>query len=60
MVLLLHWSMLNYTAVQKILKKHDKQSGVVLRAPFLASVLQQVGPPQPPVSDRSKHDAALC
>ena len=77
MVLLLHWSMLNYAGVVKILKKHgkqmpsvlhchitvsafptkmcmkwkcltavccdaDKQSGVVLRAPFLSTVLQQV------------------
>lgn len=41
MVLLLHWSLLNYAGVVKILKKHDKQSGVVLRAPFLETVLQQ-------------------
>ncbi|GFR41498.1 hypothetical protein Agub_g2192 [Astrephomene gubernaculifera] len=41
MVLLLHWSLLNYAAVVKILKKHDKRSGVLLRAPYLANVLQQ-------------------
>ncbi|KAK9814479.1 hypothetical protein WJX72_006578 [[Myrmecia] bisecta] len=41
MVLLLHWSLLNYAAVVKILKKHDKRTGVLLRAPFLANVLQQ-------------------
>lgn len=42
MVLLLHWSLLNYAAVVKILKKHDKRSGLLLRAPYLANVLQQV------------------
>ncbi|KXZ56210.1 hypothetical protein GPECTOR_1g182 [Gonium pectorale] len=41
MVLLLHWSLLNYAAVVKILKKHDKRTGVLLRAPYLANVLQQ-------------------
>ena len=42
MVLLLHWSLLTYAAVVKILKKHDKRSGLLLRAPYLANVLQQV------------------
>lgn len=41
MVLLLHWSLLNYAAVVKILKKHDKHTGLLLRAPYLANVLQQ-------------------
>jgi hypothetical protein len=41
LVLLLHWSLLNYAAVVKILKKHDKRTGVLLRAPYLANVLQQ-------------------
>ncbi|KAK9842271.1 hypothetical protein WJX81_003901 [Elliptochloris bilobata] len=41
MVLLLHWSMLNYAAVVKILKKHDKHSSVLLRTRFLANVLKQ-------------------
>jgi hypothetical protein len=41
MVLLLHWSLFNYAAVVKILKKHDKRSGLLLRAPYLANVLQQ-------------------
>eukprot|EP00798_Chlamydomonas_sp_ICE-L_P008655 gene8655-34107_t len=40
-VLLLHWSLLNYAAVVKILKKHDKHSGVLLRAPYLAKLLHQ-------------------
>lgn len=44
MVLLLHWSLLNYAAVVKILKKHDKRTGLLLRAPYLANVLQQVTP----------------
>jgi SPX domain protein involved in polyphosphate accumulation len=42
MVLLLHWSLLNYAAVVKILKKHDKRTGCLLRAPYLANVLRQV------------------
>lgn len=40
-VLLLHWSLLNYAAVVKILKKHDKRTGLLLRAPYLSNVLQQ-------------------
>lgn len=40
-VLLLHWGLLNYAAVTKILKKHDKQTGVPLRAPYLEAVLKQ-------------------
>ena len=32
MVLLIHWSMLNYAAVCKILKKHDKRTGMLLRS----------------------------
>lgn len=42
LVLLLHWSLVNYAAVAKILKKHDKLTGSRLRAPVLASVLHQV------------------
>lgn len=43
MVLLLHWSLVNYAGVAKILKKHDKLLGTVGRPlhPFLANVLQQ-------------------
>lgn len=41
MVLLLHWCELNYIAVVKILKKHDKKTGLLLRSPYLASVVQQ-------------------
>ena len=43
MVLLLHWSLVNYAGVAKILKKHDKLLGAVGRPlhPFLANVLQQ-------------------
>jgi len=41
MILLLHWSLLNFIAVIKILKKHDKHSGVLLRRPLLANVLKQ-------------------
>ena len=42
LVLTLHWSLINYSAIVKILKKHDKRTGVLLRAPYLANVLQQV------------------
>jgi len=38
----MHWSLLNYAAVAKILKKHDKRTGLLLRAPYLTNVLQQV------------------
>jgi hypothetical protein len=43
LVLLLHWSLVNYAGVAKILKKHDKLLGTVGRPlhPFLANVLQQ-------------------
>ena len=41
LVLLEHWTSLNYTALVKILKKHDKRSRVRLRSPFLVSALQQ-------------------
>lgn len=41
MVLLLHWSLLNYAAVMKILKKHDKCTGTDLKKPFQPLVLQQ-------------------
>lgn len=40
-VLLLHWGLLNYAAVTKILKKHDKQTHLPLRAPYLEAVLKQ-------------------
>ena len=41
LVLMEHWVGLNYTALVKILKKHDKRSNLSLRSPFLISVLQQ-------------------
>eukprot|EP00892_Ulva_mutabilis_P003884 jgi/Ulvmu1/1868/UM012_0024.1 len=41
LVLLFHWSMLNYTALIKILKKHDKVSGVELKEPVLSNALKQ-------------------
>ena len=42
MVLLLHWSSLNYVGITKILKKHDKCTGLLLRSPYLRNVLRQV------------------
>ncbi|CAN6451807.1 unnamed protein product [Victoria cruziana] len=41
MVLLEHYSNLNYTGVAKILKKYDKRTGALLRLPFIQKVLQQ-------------------
>ena len=41
LVLQLHWSSLNYASLVKILKKHDKITGLALRSPFLANVLRQ-------------------
>ena len=41
LVLMEHWTSLNYTALVKILKKHDKRSSLRLRSPVLASALQQ-------------------
>lgn len=41
LVLLYHWSMLNYAALVKILKKHDKCTGLLLKAPFLSNALKQ-------------------
>ena len=43
MVLLLHWSLVNYAGVAKILKKHDKILGSEGRPlhPYLAKVLRQ-------------------
>ncbi|MCO5582444.1 hypothetical protein L7F22_036340 [Adiantum nelumboides] len=41
MVLLENYSALNYTGLVKIIKKHDKKTGGVLRMPFIQSVLQE-------------------
>lgn len=41
LVLLMHWALLNYAAVAKILKKHDKVTGAGLKDPYLAAVLHQ-------------------
>mmetsp|Transcript_27818 Transcript_27818/g.33758 ORF Transcript_27818/g.33758 Transcript_27818/m.33758 type:complete len:278 (-) Transcript_27818:1259-2092(-) len=40
-ILLQHWSALNYAALVKILKKHDKNSSLTLRSSFLQKVLHQ-------------------
>ena len=40
-ILLLHWCELNYIGLVKILKKHDKKTGLLLRSPFLANVVKQ-------------------
>ena len=40
-LLLLHWCELNYIGLVKILKKHDKKTGLLLRSPFLANVVKQ-------------------
>ncbi|KAH9549022.1 hypothetical protein CY35_11G118600 [Sphagnum magellanicum] len=40
-VLMENYSALNYTGLVKILKKHDKRTGAVLRLPFIRRVLLQ-------------------
>jgi len=41
LVMLLHWSMLAYTGLVKILKKHHKRTGMPLHAPHLRDLLHQ-------------------
>jgi len=41
LVLMEHWMNINFTALVKILKKHDKLSRVALRSPILVSVSKQ-------------------
>lgn len=41
MVMMLNWSMLNYAALVKILKKHDKYTGLLLRSDFLSEMVRQ-------------------
>nr|XP_043612198.1 SPX domain-containing protein 2-like [Erigeron canadensis] len=40
-VLLLNYSALNYTGLVKILKKHDKFSGALIRLPFIQKVVNE-------------------
>ncbi|XP_027937832.1 SPX domain-containing protein 2-like [Vigna unguiculata] len=41
MVLLENYSALNYTGLVKIIKKHDKKTGALLRVPFIQDVVKQ-------------------
>ncbi|KAK9805133.1 hypothetical protein WJX72_001405 [[Myrmecia] bisecta] len=41
MLLLVHWSILAYTGLVKILKKHHKRTGLLVRAPQLQNLLGQ-------------------
>lgn len=41
MVMQLHWSMVQWTFLSKILKKHDKRTGILLRQPLLARMAQE-------------------
>ncbi|ESW15052.1 hypothetical protein PHAVU_007G040200 [Phaseolus vulgaris] len=41
MVLLENYSALNYTGLVKIIKKHDKKTGALLRSPFIQDVVKQ-------------------
>lgn len=40
-VLVLHFVMLQYASLSKLLKKHDKRTGILLRRPFLARLSSQ-------------------
>lgn len=44
-MLLLHWSLLNYAAVLKIVKKHDKLTGAALKQAVQGIIMKQVGSP---------------
>lgn len=41
MVMQLHWSMVQWTFLSKILKKHDKMTGILLRQPMLNRLVQE-------------------
>ncbi|PON34715.1 SPX domain containing protein [Parasponia andersonii] len=41
MIFLVIYSVLNYTGLVKITKKHDKRSGALIRLPFIKGVLQE-------------------
>lgn len=41
LLLLLHWSILAYTAVVKILKKHHKRTGLLVDAPDFSNLINQ-------------------
>ena len=41
LLLLVHWSILAYTGLVKILKKHHKRTGFPIRAPHLENLLSQ-------------------
>lgn len=41
MLLLMHWSILAYTAIVKLLKKHHKRTGSLVQAPHLRDLLSQ-------------------
>ncbi len=40
-LLLMHWSILAYTAIVKLLKKHHKHTGLLVQAPQLRDALSQ-------------------
>ncbi|GAX84742.1 hypothetical protein CEUSTIGMA_g12164.t1 [Chlamydomonas eustigma] len=40
-LLLMHWSILGYTAIVKLLKKHHKRTGILIQAPHLRDLLSQ-------------------
>ena len=41
LLLLVHWSILAYTGLVKILKKHHKRTGLLVKAPHLDNLLSQ-------------------
>ena len=40
MLLLMHWSILAYTAIVKLLKKHHKRTGSLVQAPHVSCVIK--------------------
>ncbi len=55
LLLLLHWSLLAYTGLVKILKKHLKRTGLPVRAPQLENLLSQ-----PFCSVEVRNPGAVC
>ena len=57
MLLLVHWSILAYTGLVKILKKHHKRTGLLVRAPHLDNLLSQ---PFCSVEVRPRQEGSTC
>ena len=57
LLLMVHWSILAYTGLVKILKKHHKRTGLLVRAPHLDNLLSQ---PFCSVEVHQSNDLSCC